>query len=172
MVKLSCIYPSMQTTDFITAELSRRKLTQAALAERIGVHYSTVSLILNGKRQPSIKTAESLSEFIGCTLEDAFPDVHEKKMKLEAIRKRKSARMVNPQEIKNLRKEVKKLMIDLDMDRRGFLTELAERISTCFGRRISRNSLSMALTGYRAMASSHQILETARDILSSELKRC
>ncbi len=157
--------------NFIAAELSRRKITQAALAERIRVHYSTVSLILNGKRQPSIKTAESLSEFIGCTLEDAFPDVHAKKMKLEAIRKRKSARMVNPQEIKNLRKEVKCLMIDLDMDRRGSLPSWPSGYPLVLGGGINKNSLSMALTGYRAMASSLQILETARDILSSELKR-
>ncbi len=160
----------MQTTSNISGELSRRKITQAALAEHIGAHYSTVSKILNGKRKPSIKNAEAISNFFGFHLQDAFPDAYEKKMKREAIAEKKSSRMVAPQALKNLRIEVKKLMVDLDRDRRGSLPELSAQISGRLHRRINRNSLSMALTGYRATASSRNILETARDILSSEIE--
>lgn len=159
----------MQTSNFINAELSRRKITQAVLAERIGVHYSTVSLILNGKRHPSIKTAEALSDFIGCPMQDAFPDAYEKKMKCEAIMQKKSVRMVDPQVLKNLRKEVKKLMIDLDMDLPGERESLADQISSRLGRPIKTNSLSMALTGYRATAAYQEILKAAHDILISRL---
>jgi transcriptional regulator with XRE-family HTH domain len=160
----------MQTANIITAELSRRNITQAELAEHIGVHYSTVSKILNGKRNPSIKNAEAISNFFGCRLQDAFPDAYEKKMKREAIAEKKSSRLVAPQALKILRKEVKKLMVDLDRDHRGSLPGLSAQISGRLRRRINRNSLSMALTGYRLTASSRDILETARDILSSEIE--
>jgi len=69
----------------------------------------------------------------------------------------------------NLRKEVKKLMIDLDMDRLDGRNKLAEQISSSLGRRIKMNSLSMALTGYRETAAYREILETARDILIFKL---
>ncbi len=166
----SCIASSMQTKNIVTRKLIRRKITQAALAEHIGVHYSTVSKILNGKRKPSIKNAEAISNFFGCRLQDAFPDAYEKKMIREAIAEKKSSRMVSPQALKNLRKEVKKMMVDLDRDRRGSLPELSAQISDRLHRRINRNSLSMALTGYRSTASSRNILETARHILSSEIE--
>lgn len=72
----------------------------------------------------------------------------------------------------SLRKEVKKLMIDLDMDLPREREVLADRISIRLGRRIKVYTLYMALSGFRTPAPYLEILETARDILSSELKRC
>ncbi len=56
-------------------------------------------------------------------------------------------------------------MIDLDMDLPGEREILADRISSCLGRRIKANTLSMALTGYRATTAYEEILKAAHDIL-------
>ncbi|MBN2251058.1 MAG: hypothetical protein JW724_03170, partial [Candidatus Altiarchaeota archaeon] len=49
--------------------------------------------------------------------------------------------IISPME--NLRKECKKLMVDLGLDERGSLEPIAAHL------RVNRNSLNMALTGHR-----------------------
>ena len=71
-------------------------------------------------------------------------------------------------ESSDLRKAVKKLMIDLDMDLPGEKEVLADLVSSRLGRRIKTNTLSMALTGYRAQRQRIEILKAAHDILISK----
>jgi transcriptional regulator with XRE-family HTH domain len=122
----------MQKTTIITAELSRREITQVALAEHIGVHSSTVSKILNGKRKPSIKNAEAISKFFGIRLQDAFPDAYEKKIKLEAIAEKKLSGWWLPRHLRTSAKRLKKLMVDLDRDRRGSFRNFPLRYQAAF----------------------------------------
>ena len=70
-----------------------------------------------------------------------------------------------------LRKEVKKLMIDLDLDlgKRGVLGTFATELSSRLSKKISRQTLSMALCGYRCTAAYQTILEALRAMLSERL---
>ena len=63
-------------------------------------------------------------------------------------------------ETENLRKECKKLMIDLDFDVPGGRRMIAENIG------VNCNSLSMALTGYRDGPGSIKILTSLHEYLS------
>jgi len=60
-----------------------------------------------------------------------------------------------------LSRKVKKRMFDLGLDKRGGQTKLAERLN------INRNSLNMALSGYRTGPGSEQILKDALRLLKS-----
>jgi len=66
-----------------------------------------------------------------------------------------------------LRKEVKKKMIDLDLDRSGSYEIILPRLSVLMGRAVHKHSLSMALTGFRNGPSSREILEGLRALLES-----
>lgn len=68
---------------------------------------------------------------------------------------------MSPQEIDTLRKEVKKKMIDLDLDREGSYELILPRLRT-----ISKNQLSMALTGYRNGPAAKAILENLQLVLA------
>lgn len=59
-------------------------------------------------------------------------------------------------------------MIDLDMDLPGERKILAGLIGEHLGKRINKNSLSMALTGYRSTESSQEILKAAQEVLNSK----
>lgn len=58
-----------------------------------------------------------------------------------------------------LRKECKKLMIDVGLDKLGAQKILAAKLET------NRNSLCMALTGYRTGKSAERLLLALRDCL-------
>ncbi len=77
-----------------------------------------------------------------------------------------------PQEISALRKETKKLMIDLDLDIRkhGTLSLIAGDLSAKTGRKISRSTLSMALTGYRSTRGYQAILQEFSAMLQERTK--
>lgn len=68
--------------------------------------------------------------------------------------------MDNP-DFETLRKEVKKKMIDLDLDREGSYELILPRLRT-----ISKNQLSMALTGYRNGPAAKAILENLQQVLA------
>jgi transcriptional regulator with XRE-family HTH domain len=68
---------------------------------------------------------------------------------------------MSPQEIDALRKEVKHKMVELGLDRRGSLITLADRMN------INKNSLIMALTGYRNGGPSIALLERLRNLLDA-----
>lgn len=65
-----------------------------------------------------------------------------------------------------LRKTVKKLMIDADMDRSGCHMKLAEKIGERLGKQIAPQTLSMALTGARTSQAYQDVLITAYAILT------
>ncbi len=68
---------------------------------------------------------------------------------------------MTPEEINILRKEAKKRMIDLDLDLRkhGTLSLIAGDLSAKTGRKISRSTLSMALSGYRSTQGYQAVLQ-------------
>jgi hypothetical protein len=70
-----------------------------------------------------------------------------------------------PQEIDALRKEVKKRMIDLDLDREGSYDLLLPHLNKTAGFLISKSQLCMSLTGYREGVKHQQILKTLQELL-------
>ena len=72
---------------------------------------------------------------------------------------------MSPLEINDLRKEIKKRMIDLDLDRSGSYEVIIPRLSEMLGRPVHKNSLSMALTGFRDGRTSREILNALKDLL-------
>lgn len=71
----------------------------------------------------------------------------------------------------DLRKTCKKLLVDLDMDSRnhGSMSKLADSLSLRMGRRISRSTLSMALSGFRETAGYQAILKELKEMLSASI---
>ena len=70
-----------------------------------------------------------------------------------------------------LRKDCKKLMVELDLDHQGAEPFLAKEISTEEDR-VNRNVLNMALTGYRSTPRSEELLRRLqRYLLSLKLKQ-
>lgn len=67
-------------------------------------------------------------------------------------------------ELAALRREVKKALINNDLDRDRL--DLSDRLSNHLGRRVSRPQLAMALTGYRKGQSEVKILRGIIDMLS------
>ncbi|MDP2815753.1 MAG: hypothetical protein Q8O19_03635 [Rectinemataceae bacterium] len=78
---------------------------------------------------------------------------------------------MSPQEIDALRKEVKKLMIDLDLDGRksGAQTLLAADLSFRTGKTISRQTLNMALTGFRSTTGYQTLLQALHAMLAERV---
>lgn len=72
---------------------------------------------------------------------------------------------MSPQELNALRKEVKKKLIDCDLDGRGVLKVIVPRLSERMGRPVHQNSVSMALTGFRDGRTSREILNALKDLL-------
>ncbi len=62
----------------------------------------------------------------------------------------------------DLRKTVKKLLVDLSLDYKGSLLELAKKLE------VNYNALSMALTGYRKTPGSEKILKNLFDFLKNQ----
>jgi transcriptional regulator with XRE-family HTH domain len=56
----------------LRAEMKRAGITGAELAERAGLHYVTISRILNGKISPSLDTCENIARAIGMRADTAF----------------------------------------------------------------------------------------------------
>jgi len=78
---------------------------------------------------------------------------------------------MSPQEIDALRKEVKKKLIDLDLDNRnaGIQPRLAADLSARTGKNISTQTLNMALTGFRSSAAYQNLLEELHTMLSERI---
>ena len=70
-----------------------------------------------------------------------------------------------------LRKECKKLLIDLDLDKPGVVSFLARELSTPDDK-INSNSLNMALTGYRNGIRSEQLLGSLLRYLNHTSQEC
>ena len=71
----------------------------------------------------------------------------------------------------DLRKTCKKLLVDLDMDSRsrGSMSKLADSLSLRMGKRISRCTLSMAISGFRKSAGYQAILKELKEMLSASV---
>jgi len=68
---------------------------------------------------------------------------------------------INDQKVDRLRRTCKKLMVDVDLDKLGAQKILAERLG------MNRNSLCMALTGYRKGLAEYQLLQRLKAHLRS-----
>jgi hypothetical protein len=74
---------------------------------------------------------------------------------------------MTPEEFNTLRREVKMLIVGLDLDlRRGERPLMLAELSKRLGKELNSHSLSMALTGYRNGAAYGEILRTLKDILT------
>ena len=58
-------------------EKSEPKRTQEWLAEKVGIDRSTISLIVSGKRQPSVKLAIRIAAVTGVPIESLRADLKE-----------------------------------------------------------------------------------------------
>ena len=69
----------MKLDNTLRASRRDRRVTQAELAEAIGVSRKTINTIENGVFMPSTVLALKLAQFFGCSVEDLFslkkPDV-------------------------------------------------------------------------------------------------
>ena len=75
---------------------------------------------------------------------------------------------MSPEDFKALRLEVKKLLIDRDLDGVGKRVKLLAILREKLGRPVNKNSLCMAMTGYRTGASSAEILRNLKEILTCD----
>lgn len=71
--------------------------------------------------------------------------------------------MLPPMNNNELRKSVKKLLVDADLDKRGCLPEIADKLN------VNYNSLNMALSGYRDGPGSIELLEKLQSYLTGLL---
>ena len=65
----------------VRAEMERVGMTSAELAKRSGLHYVTVSRILNGHICPTLETCERLAKALGMRADTAFLEPLEKTSK-------------------------------------------------------------------------------------------
>ena len=72
---------------------------------------------------------------------------------------------MSPQELDALRKEVKKRMIDLGLDKEGSYDLLLPHVSFAAGFRISKSQLCSSLTGYREGQTYQDILKALQRLL-------
>lgn len=63
----------------IKAEAARRDLTDAALAEAVGMHPTVLSRYLNYKRAMKIETAERIAEALGVSPADLVTRAYEQR---------------------------------------------------------------------------------------------
>ena len=71
--------------------------------------------------------------------------------------------MIPPMETELLRKSVKKLLVDAELDKRGCLPEIADKMN------VNYNSLNMALSGYRNSPGSIELLKQLQSYLTELL---
>ena len=74
---------------------------------------------------------------------------------------------MSPQEIDTLRKEVKKRMIDLGLDREGSYDRLLPHLNEAAGFTVSKSQLCMSLTGYRELQKNQDILQALQRFLET-----
>lgn len=96
--------------DKLKRERKERGLTQAAMAESLGMKRSTYSLYESGKREPNIDTLQTISNFFGITLDDLIGINtnkwnEERKKKLERLQDIASENQIDTKEhpVENLR---------------------------------------------------------------------
>ncbi len=53
----------------------QKKLKQSALANRVGVHQSEISMIETGEREPSVYLAGKIAKVLDKSVDEVFPDV-------------------------------------------------------------------------------------------------
>lgn len=74
---------------------------------------------------------------------------------------------MSPQEIDTLRKEVKKRMIDLGLDREGSYDLLLPHVNLAAGFKVSKSQLCSSLTGYRESQTYQDILKALQQLLET-----
>ncbi len=53
----------------------KKKLKQSALAGRVGIHQSEISMIETGERMPSIRLAGKIAKVLENSVDKVFPDL-------------------------------------------------------------------------------------------------
>lgn len=157
---------------FIKAEFRKLDIRQCEIAGLLDVSATAVNRVVNGNRG-SERIARAIAEAIGQPFDRLFPEIARREEIKRSMRPVEKPRrpVVDAAALARLRREVKYLMIDLSLDnrKRSKRSLLVESVSARLGRRITRQVLSMALSGYRPTAVSLAILEALRDILNEKL---
>ena len=73
------VKPTMVTNNIRTLRFAHGELTQAELAERVGLTRQTIIAIEQGKYSPSLEVAFQIAQVFGVALDDVFqyPDPRE-----------------------------------------------------------------------------------------------
>lgn len=73
------VKPTMVTNNIRTLRFAHGELTQAELAERVGLTRQTIIAIEQGKYSPSLEVAFQIAQVFGVPLDDVFqyPDAEE-----------------------------------------------------------------------------------------------
>ena len=74
---------------------------------------------------------------------------------------------MSPQELDTLRKEVKKKMIDLSLDREGSYDRLLPFLNKAAGFKVSKSQLCSSLTGYRESQTYQDILKALKQLMET-----
>lgn len=56
--------------DKLRQHIKAADITQADLANKVGISTAMVSAIINGVRQPSVMVLKRMAEILGCQMED------------------------------------------------------------------------------------------------------
>ncbi len=70
------VKPTRVTNSIRALRFAREEMTQADLAERIGVTRQTVIAIEQGKYSPSLEVAFQIAHVLGVSLDDVFQYPH------------------------------------------------------------------------------------------------
>lgn len=78
---------------------------------------------------------------------------------------------MTPQETATLRKDIKKMLVDLDLDsrRKGAMAILSADMTARMQKPVSRSTLAMALSGSRDTEAYHKLLVECRAMLAERL---
>jgi|GEM_PF-3609228 len=157
----------------ILNEIRRRNLKQYELARAVDSDPATINRVIRGERLSPFLT-KRIADHLGLPFAECFPKAAAKleqlRLRDESLRNRVTpARQpkLTPREVETLRKEIKKQMVDLGLDRPGSYAVILPYISARIGRPILLQGLSMAMTGYRNGNSSAEILTALREILET-----
>jgi len=58
----------------LSAEIRKRGLKKGWVAEQAGVSRSAMAMIVNGKSDPTLRTARKIAKVLGVTIEELWPD--------------------------------------------------------------------------------------------------
>lgn len=148
---------------FIKGELRRLNIWQYTVASSLGVSDAAVNRVIYGNRGSGY-IARAIAEAIGQPFDDLFPEIAEREtQRALKMTNRPVPVHIDLAALEALRKKVKHLMVDLELDRPSSYDTIAPYLH----RPANRKLLSMALTGYQQGKADQALLQDLLEVLSS-----